>query len=76
MHHDKRTALAQERDTVRRNQDSVAGERRNAVLTQLDGEIKALCTHDSINWDSRASSDGRIITTCERCGISWHEHVG
>lgn len=74
MHDDKRQALAKERDTATREQQD--GSNRDTELKRLDGEIRALCSHDSINWDSHSAGDGRIITTCARCGISWYEHAG
>lgn len=76
MHHEKRMALTQERETVSRDHESDGEASRDTALTRLDGEIKALCSHDSIYWDSRSADDGRIITTCERCRVTWYEHVG
>jgi hypothetical protein len=76
MDHDALMALVQERDTLLNDHDSDDPERRDTELIRLDREIKALCPHDSISWDSRSTDDGRIITTCERCEVSWHEHAG
>lgn len=78
MKNDARDAFARERNTVLHDHDRDGdGEKgRDIELARLDGVIKAICPHDSINWNSRSAEDGRIITTCERCGVSWYEHVG
>ncbi len=75
MIYEKRAALAQDRDTVLEDHSSDDGHIRETELIRLDGALKELCPHDSINWNSRSADDGRIITTCERCGVSWFEHV-
>jgi hypothetical protein len=76
MQRDKQVALARKRDAVARDRDGDTGASREIEIIRLDDEIKAMCTHDAIYWDSRSAEDGRIITTCERCGVSWYEHVG
>lgn len=78
MKNDARDALAHERNTVLHDHGRDGdGEKGRAIeLTRLDGDIKATCPHDSINWNSRSAEDGRILTTCERCKVSWYEHVG
>lgn len=78
MKNDTRDALAHERDAVLHDhgRDGDGEKGRENELTRLDGDIKAMCPHDPINWNSRSAEDGRIITTCERCDVSWYEHVG
>lgn len=75
MINEKRASLAQDRETVLLDHPDDDGHARETELIRLDGALKALCTHDSIHWDSRSTDDGRIITTCERCEVSWFEHV-
>ena len=78
MKNDMRDALAVERDTVLHDprRDGAGEKGRETELTRLDGDIRAMCPHDSIHWNSRSTDDGRIITTCERCEVSWFEHAG
>lgn len=78
MNNDARDALVHERYTVLHDPGRYGdGEKgRENELARLDGDIKSMCPHDSIYWDSRSAEDGRIITTCERCDVSWYEHVG
>lgn len=75
---DARDAMTIERDTVLHDhgRDGAGEKGRERELTRLDGDIRATCQHDSIHWDSRSTDDGRIITTCERCEVSWYEHAG
>lgn len=68
--------LVKVRETIGLAIDGQAVDLRGAAV-EIDRAIKALCPHDpTINWDSRADEQGQIITTCERCGISWYEHPG
>ena len=73
-----RDALTTERETVLHDhgRDGAGEKGRQTELTRIDVGIKATCPHDSIHWNSRSADDGRIITTCERCEVSWYEHAG
>jgi hypothetical protein len=75
MNEQIQAALVKVRETIGLAIDGQAVDLRGAAV-EINRAIKALCPHDpGSNWDSRSDEHGQIITTCERCGISWYEHV-
>lgn len=65
--------LVKVRETIGLAIDGQEVDLRGAAV-EINRAIKALCPHGAEFWDSRADEQGQIITTCQRCGISWYEH--
>jgi hypothetical protein len=71
-----RADLVLARDLITRavQAESVAG--LDDAAAMIDRALRAMCPHDETTWDSRADDHGLILTTCDRCDVSWHEHMG
>lgn len=44
------------------------------AIAMMDRALRSLCPHGPVTWNSRADDSGDIVTTCDRCDISWHEY--
>lgn len=69
-----RSELVMARDIIN---SATEGEDTTSLPTAsslIDRALQAMCRHEPTTWNSRSDTDGRIITTCEKCGVSWHQH--
>lgn len=69
-----RAHLMSARDDVFRAGDGHANIDLELVAAHIDHALKALCPHLPATWNSRVDEDGRSLTTCYACGMSWYEH--
>lgn len=72
--HDARADLVTARQTVLR---AAGGDDADlpAAAAMLDNALRLLCPHDPQGWYTAPDRDGRILTTCNTCGVSWYEQV-
>jgi hypothetical protein len=74
MYEQIQSDLVKVRETIGLAIDGQSVDLRGAAV-EINRAIKALCPHDpEMHWESRSDGQGQIITTCQRCGISWYEH--
>ena len=69
-----RVHLMAARDAVFRAGDGHANLDLELVAAHIDHALKALCPHLSVTWRTRLDEQGRTLTTCYACGMSWYEH--
>lgn len=69
-----RAHLMAARDAVYRAGDGHANVNLELVAAHIDHALKALCPHLPLTWQTRLDADGRSLTTCYACGMSWYNH--
>lgn len=43
-----------------------------AAASMLDRLLQESCPHDPAGWHTTPDDDGRRLTTCYACGVSWY----
>lgn len=69
-----RAHLMAARDAVFRAGDGHANVNLELVAAYIDHALEALCPHVPATWQPRIDADGRRLTTCYACGMSWYHH--
>lgn len=42
------------------------------AAAMLDRVLRETCPHDPASWYTAPDTDGRELTTCYACGVSWY----
>jgi hypothetical protein len=65
--------LVTARQTILRSVDGFDDADLPAAAAMLDSILRETCPHDPASWHTAPDADGRILTTCYQCVVSWYE---